>query len=479
MAHIPGTDRSQLLLLPEVVDDYVGPDNPVRFVEAFVGQLDLKAAGFARVSAKATGRPGYDPADLLKLYIYGYLNRVRSSRRLETETHRNIEVIWLLRHLKPDFKTIADFRRDNRTAFRQVFREFVVLCRQLNLFGRKLLAVDGTRIKAVNNKKRNFTHASLASFIQDADAKLSAYMTRLDESDAEEERVAGGRPGRGDGKLAEKIAAIRAKRDRHKEMLAELERTGADQISLTDPDARAMAAMTKVGVGYNIQLAVDVKHKLIAEQEVSNQVLDLGLLAPTVAAAMETLDVKVIDAVADRGYFKIEDIEACEAAGITAYVPKPIRGSAVRGGFFSKEMFCYKADRDVFVCPAGAVLSPRYFGKSRDNVKIDYVNRDACRTCALKPRCTKSFRRVSRLENEAVLDRVAARLAARPEVLDQRRESVEHPFGTIKQWMGQGAFLMRRLENVRGEFSLTALAYNVRRAITLVGVRDLIAATKA
>lgn len=479
MAHIPGTDRSQLLLLPEVVDDYVGPDNPVRFVEAFVGQLDLKAAGFARVSAKATGRPGYDPADLLKLYIYGYLNRVRSSRRLETETHRNIEVIWLLRHLKPDFKTIADFRRDNRTAFRQVFREFVVLCRQLDLFGRELLAVDGTRIKAVNNKKRNFTHASLASFIQDADAKLSAYMTRLDESDAEEERVAGGRPGRGDGKLAEKIAAIRAKRDRHKEMLAELERTGADQISLTDPDARAMAAMTKVGVGYNIQLAVDVKHKLIAEQEVSNQVLDLGLLAPTVAAAMETLDVKVIDAVADRGYFKIEDIEACEAAGITAYVPKPIRGSAVRGGFFSKEMFCYKADRDVFVCPAGAVLSPRYFGKSRDNVKIDYVNRDACRTCALKPRCTKSFRRVSRLENEAVLDRVAARLAARPEVLDQRRESVEHPFGTIKQWMGQGAFLMRRLENVRGEFSLTALAYNVRRAITLVGVRDLIAATKA
>jgi transposase len=479
MAHIPGTDRSQLLLLPEVVDDYVGPDNPVRFVEAYVGQLDLKAAGFARVSAKATGRPGYDPADLLKLYIYGYLNRVRSSRRLETETHRNIEVIWLLRHLKPDFKTIADFRRDNRTAFRQVFREFVVLCRQLNLFGRELLAVDGTRIKAVNNKKRNFTHASLASFIQDADAKLSAYMTRLDESDAEEERVAGGRPGRGDGKLAEKIAAIRAKRDRHKEMLAELERTGADQISLTDPDARAMAAMTKVGIGYNIQLAVDVKHKLIAEQEVSNQVLDLGLLAPTVAAAMETLDVKVIDAVADRGYFKIEDIEACEAAGITAYVPKPIRGSAVRGGFFSKEMFCYKADRDVFVCPAGAVLSPRYFGKSRDNVKIDYVNRDACRTCALKPRCTKSFRRVSRLENEAVLDRVAARLAARPEVLDQRRESVEHPFGTIKQWMGQGAFLMRRLENVRGEFSLTALAYNVRRAITLVGVRDLIAATKA
>ncbi len=199
MAHIPGTDRSQLLLLPEVVDDYVGPDNPVRFIEAFVDQLDLKIAGFARVSAKATGRPGYDPADLLKLYIYGYLNRVRSSRRLEAETHRNIEVIWLLRHLKPDFKTIADFRRDNRTAFRQVFREFVVLCRQLDLFGREMLAVDGTRIKAVNNKNRNFTRSSLATFVQEADAKLTAYMARLDEGDAGEERAVSDRSGRGDG----------------------------------------------------------------------------------------------------------------------------------------------------------------------------------------------------------------------------------------------------------------------------------------
>jgi transposase len=257
--------------------------------------LELGAAGFVRVQPKATGRPGYDPADLLKLYIYGYLNRVRSSRHLEAETHRNIEVIWLLRHLKPDFKTIADFRRDNRAAFKTVFREFVVLCRQLDLFGRELVAVDGTRIKAVNNKTRNFTRASLAKFIQDADEKLAGYMKRLDEGDAYEDRTptvgSGSGPGGGEGKLAEKIAAIQGKRDRHKEMLAELDRTGADQISLTDPDARAMARMTKVGVGYNIQIAVDVKHKLIAEQAVSNQVLDLGLLAETATAAMEALDV--------------------------------------------------------------------------------------------------------------------------------------------------------------------------------------------
>ncbi|MDX7949746.1 IS1182 family transposase [Lichenihabitans sp. Uapishka_5] len=474
MAHLAGSDRSQLMLLPETVDDYVGPDNPVRFIEAFVDQLDLQTAGFARVQAKATGRPGYDPADLLKLYIYGYLNRVRSSRRLEAEAHRNIEVIWLVRHLKPDHKTIADFRRDNRAAFNAVFREFVLLCRQLDLFGRELLAVDGTRIKAVNNKDRNFTRGFLTEFIRLADERLAKYLQRLDDGDAQEEHVGGTRGGR--DKLKEKIAAIQGKRDRHKAMLVELEQTGQDQISLTDPDSRAMARMTKVGVGYNVQIAVDAKHKLIVEQEVCNQVLDMGLLAPTVEAAMVTLGVERIEAVADKGYFKIEDVEACEKAGVTAYLPKSVGGPAVREGFFPKTAFRFDPEANVFTCPAGQTLSPCRRGRSRDNVKIDYANRAACKGCALRPRCTRTYRHVSRLENEAVLDRMAARLAARPDILDRRRETVEHPFGTIKQWMGQGAFLMRRLENVRGEFSLTALAYNIRRAITLVGVPGLITA---
>ena len=477
MAHLSGSDRSQMLLLPEAVDDYVGPDNPVRFLEAFVDGLDLAAAGFARVQAKATGRPGYDPADLLKLYIYGYLNRVRSSRRLEAEARRNIEVIWLVRHLRPDFKTIADFRRDNRAAFKAVFREFVLVCRQLDLFGRELVAVDGTRIKAVNNKDRNFTRAALTTYLREAEEKLADYLKRLDDGDAQEDAAGGG--GSRDAKLAEKIAAIQGKRDRHKALLAELDRTGADQISLTDPDSRAMAPMTRVGVGYNVQLAVDAKHKLIAAQEVGNQVLDLGLLAPTAAAAMEALGVERIAAVADRGYFKIEDIEACEKAGITAYVPKPVRGPAVREGFFAKDAFRYDPDRNVFTCPAGQTLSPCRRGKSRDNVKIDYGNRAACKVCSLRPHCTKTHRHVSRLENEAVLDRMAARLAARPDILDRRRESVEHPFGTIKQWMNQGAFLMRGLDNVRAEFSLTALVYNIRRAITLVGVPALMATARA
>jgi len=476
MTHISGHDRSQTLLLPEAIDDYVGPDNPVRFIDAFVDGLDLAAASFSGVEPKATDRPGYAPADLLKLYIYGYLNRVRSSRRLEAETHRNIEVIWLLRHLKPDFKTIADFRRDNRNAFRHVFRQFVLLCRQLDLFGRELLAVDGTRIKAVNNKDRNFTRASLTQFIKAADAQIEDYLYRLDKGDASESGTGGSRV----KNLAEKIAAMRERRARHKDMLAELDRTGENQISLTDPDSRAMAAHTHVAVGYNVQVAVDAKHKLIVEQQVTNQVVDMGLLAQTTEPAKELLGVERIAVVADRGYFKIEDIEACEKAGIDPYVPRPQRGPSVRAGLFRKDEFSYDPTSDSFLCPAGQHLHPYSFSLMRGLKKINYCNRQACRDCTIRLQCTnKQFRYVSRLENEAVLDRMQARIAQRPDILDQRREIVEHPFGTIKQWMNQGAFLMRGLEKVRGEFSLTALVYNLRRVLNIIGLSKLIAALPA
>ena len=476
MSHIAGHDRSQTLLLPESVDDYVGPENPVRFIDAFVDGLDLTAAGFVRVAPQVTGRPGYAPKDLLKLYVYGYLNRVRSSRRLEAETHRNIEVIWLLRHLKPDFKTIADFRRDNRKAFRPIFRQFVLLCRQLDLFGRELLAVDGTRIKAVNNKDRNFTRASLTKFIEAADAKLDDYLQRLDQSDVSESRTAGSRI----KNLAEKIAAIRERRTRCKAMLTELDRTGEDQISLTDPDSRAMAAHTRVAVGYNIQVAVDAKHKLIVEQQVTNQVVDMGQLTQTAAPAKDVLGVETIAVVADKGYFKIEDIEACEKAGIEPYVPRPQRGPSVKAGLFRKDEFSYDAASDSFICPAGQRLYPYSSSFLRGLSKTNYTNKPACDDCAIRSRCTNGrFRTVSRLENEAVLDRMQARLAERPDILDRRRETVEHPFGTIKQWMNQGAFLMRGLEKVRAEFSLTALVYNLRRVLNIVGFSKLMAAVAA
>jgi transposase len=476
MTHITGFERDQLLLLPEAVDDYVGSDNPVRFIDAFVDGLDLAAAGFARVEAKATGRPGYAPDDLLKLYIYGYLNRVRSSRRLETECHRNIEVIWLLRTLKPDFKTIADFRRDNRAAFRAVFRQFVLLCRRLDLYGRELLAVDGTRIKAVNNKDRNFTRSSLRTFIRAADDRLEDYLKRLDEGDVEDGGTSGGARTKN---LAEKIAVLREKRGRYNAMLAQLERTGEDQISLTDPDSRAMAAHTKVGVGYNIQVAVDAKHKLIVEQAVTNQVVDMGLLTQTSEPAREILGVETIDVVADRGYFKIEDIEACEKAGCVPHVPKPQRGSSVREGLFRKDEFRYDAERGAYICPAGELLTPVRHGRLRDLKKNRLWQPESLSRLPTAPAITNDVRSVSRLENEDVLDRMAERLKARSEILDRRREVVEHPFGSIKQWMYQGAFLTRGLANVRAEFSLTALAYNLRRALNILGVEAMTAAVAA
>jgi transposase/IS5 family transposase len=476
MTHISGFARSQLLLLPEAIDDYVGPDNPVRFIDAFVDGLDLAKAGFTRVAAKATGRPGYAPGDLLKLYIYGYLNRVRSSRRLEAECHRNVEVIWLLRTLKPDFKTIADFRADNRVAFKAVFRQFVLLCKKLDLFGRELLAVDGTRIKAVNNKDCNFTRNSLEKFIKAADERLADYLKRLDEGDAAEKATGGARV----KNLAEKIEGLRKKRGEYDAMLKHLERTGEDQISLTDPDSRAMAAHTRVAVGYNVQIAVDAKNKMIVEQEVTNQVVDMGLLQETAEPAREILDVETIDVVADKGYFRTEDIAACEKAGLTPHVPKPQRGSSVSKGFFRKDEFRYDPEKDEYICPGGHDLKPFRRGKLREMTKIDYANPAACRDCPLRLRCTDaSYRAVSRLEHEDALDRMAARLRARPEILDRRRETVEHPFGTIKQWMNQGAFLTRGLEKVRAEFSLTALAYNLRRALNILGMDRMMAAVRA
>ena len=481
MRHISGIDRSQVLLLPEAVDDYVGRDNPVRFIDAFVDGLDLAAAGFERAAPKATGRPGYDPADLLKLYIYGYLNRVRSSRRLEAESKRNLEVIWLLRRLSPDFKTIADFRRINRAAFRQVFREFVRLCRELELFGRELVAVDGTRIKAVNGRKRNFTKVKLEKALVESDERLSRYLDRLDEADGQDE----GGAGAGEVEnIQEKIAAIQGRRERFEEHRDALAASGEGQLSLTDPDSRAMHAETRVGVGYNIQIAVDAKHKPIAEQQVHNKVSDLGLLAETAVAARRNQAVDridaVADAVADAGYFKIEDIEACENAGVVPHVPKPQRGSTVSQGLFPKERFRYDGGEDIYSAPTANAW--RYTASASAAISSSPVTSIAPRArSANSSRSVRraAFRRVLRYVDEAILERMAERLAARPELLDARRESVEHPFGSIKQWMGQGAFLTRRLENVRGEFSITALAYNIRRAISLVGVPALIAAAKA
>ncbi|MGI8367431.1 IS1182 family transposase [Sphingomonas paucimobilis] len=476
MAYIEGHARDQALLLPASVEDYVAADNPVRFIDAFVDDLDLGSAGFVRSRPKATGRPGYDPADMLKLYLYGYLNRVRSSRRLAAEAARNLELIWLLRGVRPDFRTIADFRCDNRAAFKAVFRAFVMLCRKLDLFGRELLAVDGTRLKAVNSRSRNFSRERLATYLAAVDGRLERYLAELDQIDRGED---GAGTGRGDT-LATKIARLREQRQASAALLGQLQDSGEGQISLTDPDARLMVAHSKVTVGYNAQVAVDAKHSLIVEQHVTNACNDIGLLAPIAGAAMEALGVERIDAVADMGYHAGDDIAACEAAGITPYIPRPHRGTAVGNGLFPKERFRYDPEADVYHCPGGQVLDTRYASVTRGHLSVQYSSPAACAGCRIKARCTKGrWRRINRGEHEAVIERMAARLAQRPDILVIRKSTVEHPFGSIKQWMNQGAFLMRGLEKVRAEFSLTALAYNLRRAITLIGVPGLIQAVQA
>ncbi|KQN05188.1 IS1182 family transposase [Sphingomonas sp. Leaf25] len=476
MEYIEGHARDQALLLPASVEDYVAADNPVRFIDAFVDDLDLREAGFQRSRPKPTGRPGYDPADLLRLYLYGYLNRVRSTRRLAAEAARNLELIWLLRGVRPDFRTIADFRRDNQASFKAVFRAFVLLCRKLDLFGRELLAVDGTRLKAVNSRARNVSREQLTTYLAAADARLERYLAELDQIDRGEDAAD---TGRGD-MLATKIARLREQRQASAALMGQLEDSSEGQVSLTDPDARLMVAHSRVTVGYNAQVAVDAKHSLIVEQHVTNACNDMGLLAPTVGAAMDALGVERIEAVADMGYHSGDDIVACEAAGITPYIPRPRRGTAVGNGLFPKERFRYDPEADVYHCPGGQVLDTRYASVTRGHLSVQYSSPAACAGCQIKARCTTGrWRRINRGEHEAVIERMATRLAKRPGILAIRKSTVEHPFGSIKQWMHQGAFLMRGLEKVRAEFSLTALAYNLRRAITLIGVPGLIQAVQA
>ena len=447
--------------------------------EAFVDGFDLMKAGFVRATPKDTGRPGYHPGDLLKLYLYGYLNRVRSSRRLEAECHRNLEVIWLLRGLRPDFKTIADFRRENAPAFKAAFRHFVVLCRKLDLFGRELLAVDGTRLKAVNSTERNFTREKLKTMLKHADARLAEYLAELAKADDQE-----GSPSSGTASvrnLAAKIATLQKRRDEYAAIQAQLERTGESQVSLTDPDSRAMATYPKVGVGYNAQVAVDAKHPLIVEQEVPNLGSDLGQLAPTALPAKEILGVETIQATADRGYYKGEDSAACEAAGSMAFVPKPLgRGAAASNGRFAKESFTYDAAADTSRCPAGETLPRQGTSTTRGHRLLLYYHPTACRRCPLRTKCTSNarWRRIARWEGEAVLDAMAARLAANPQMTRTRRNTVEHPFGTIKHAMNQGHFLTKGLRQVRAEFSLSALAYNLLRVINIVGVKALVEALR-
>jgi transposase len=473
MGYIGGESRNQRYLFPETIDDYIGEDNPVRFVDAFVEKLDLEELGFERAVAAETGRPGYDPGDLLRLYLYGYLNRIRSSRRLEREAGRNLELMWLLRRLRPDFKTIADFRRDNGRAIQQVCREFTLVCKDLDLFGRELVAIDGSQFGAVNSPSRNFSPKRLEQRIADIDTQIAAYLKQLDRQDREEARIETGQP----EEFPEKLRRWQERKQRYQGYQQQLAESGEKQISLTDPDSRRMSRGHGSQVGYNVQLAVDEKHKLIVEHEVTNAVTDQDQLTPMAERAKAALGVEKLEVVADMGYYDGAEVKKCEAQGITAYIPKPYTSANTKLGLFGKERFHYDSDKDVYRCPAGQALTYR-FGTVEKGRAIRYYSTAACGTCALKPQCTRNQdnRRITRWEYEDVLERMQRRVNEQPEKMRKRKQLVEHPFGTMKRWMEQGYFLMRRKEKVATEMSLTVLAYNVKRVLNLVGTQKLIAA---
>jgi transposase len=474
---IEGRDRDQATLFPQRLDEAIGADNPVRVVDAFIDALDLEELGF-EVTPEATGRPGYHPATMLKIYVYGYLTQIQSSRRLERECQRNVELIWLVRELRPDFKTIADFRRDNGPAIRSVCRRFVALCRNLHLLDGARVAIDGSKFKAVNNREKNFTHERLQRRIAAIDEGIARYLAELDREDRQAAVTGVPIPASKVAELTGRIDTLKARMQSLAALEAKLAASGENQISLTDPDARAMTSKSHSAytVGYNVQSAVDTKHHLIVTHEVTNIGIDKGQLSSMAAQARDALDAETIEVLADKGYFNGEEIAACETAGIGVYVPKPATSNSRAQGRFDKDEFIYDHGNDHYVCPAGQHLTRRMTIEEKGRTMHVYWT-GRCGDCPLKSDCTTGKqRRVRRWVQEDVLDRAQARLDSFPGAMQQRRETAEHPFGTIKAWMGATHFKMKALAHVATEMALHVLAYNIKRVIAILGVPELIGA---
>ena len=474
---IEGNSRTQSSLFPESLDEYITEDNPVRVIDAFVDELNLGELGFNRVEPSYTGRPAYHPATLLKIYVYGYLNRIQSSRRLEREAQRNVELMWLTGRLTPDFKTIADFRKDNGRAIIQVCREFIILCRQLALFTEAVVAIDGSKFKAVNSGDKNLTPVRMKRRRERIEKHITEYLDELAKADQQTPRP----PKRKTADLQDKIAKLKQEMKRLKKLDVEMMATDEQQLSLTDPDARVMATTRKNSgvVGYNVQTAVDTKHHLIVAHEVTNRVTDRKELFSMSKLARTELGVKDLTVLADRGYFSGLEILACHQAGITVYVPKTDTSNSTAAGRFGRQDFHYDPKHDQYRCPANEILKWRFATEERGKTIHKYWSSN-CPTCAIREQCTTSkYRRITRWEHENIIEAMEAELEKEPNKMGIRRQTVEHPFGTLKHWMGSTHFLTKRLKGVSTEMALHVLAYNMKRVMNIVGIKPLLKAIQA
>ena len=474
MGYIKGSDRSQGLLLPQTIDDYVAGNNAVRAMAGFLERLDFVKLGFVRGAAAATGRPGYDPRILMGLYLWGHVNGMCSSRKLARECHRNLEVIWLCEQLHPDFKTIADFRTANAVGIKGVIVEFRRWCLAAGLYGKEIVAVDGSKFKAVNSKQRNYTGEKLQKLLARERAKITEYLEAMDAADAaeaeEEETELTAE------QLQEKIASLGRYLAEHEQLAQELEERGESQISLTDPDARLMKTARGSEVSYNVQTVVDSKLKLLVSYEVTNEGNDLGQLAAMAQAAQQALAVEELTVLADGGYYEGNALKECEEAGLVTYVPQPQSGAAKHRRVFANQRFRYEAERDAYICPQGEELTFRHLTE-KDGKQYKIYKTKACHGCPLRAQCTTSKygRKILRWVDQEVLERLQARNRGRPELLKLRKTLAEHPFGTIKGAMNQGSFLLKGLNKVNIEFGLTVLGYNFKRVLNHLGVEKMLA----
>jgi transposase len=472
MAHVTGQSRDQMALFPEALGDLVPAGHVVRVIDAFVDGLDLAGLKFSKVAAEATGRPPYRPGDLLKLYLYGYLNQVRSSRRLAKEAVRNIEVLWLVGRVQPAFKTIADFRKDHGPAIVGVARAFTAFCRGAGLFGAELLAVDGTKVWAVASKKQVMTPKRIAKMTKAIDGKVAAYLAGMDAADGEEQA---GELAPADVKAA--LAALRERRAGLQQLAASLEEEGAAQKVMTEPEARLMrTARHGFQVAYNAQTAVDGKHKLIVAFDLVNDGNDFQQLHPMAVMGRQAVEAAKIDVVADAGYSNGSHGARCAGDGITAMVPRPVTVNPEGGQYFSRERFAYDAESDTWLCPAGETLARRK--TSLTEAKAEYGTA-ACGGCRLKAQCTGAARRVVvRSFHEDARQAMHLRALDDPQWMKLRRETVEHPFAGIKWLMGYPRFLLRGLAKAKSELALSILSYNLKRAIAILGVPALLKALR-